>query len=46
MPYSVIETIGAGLPVMANDIGDLRLMLAPDVAGECTVLCESEAGFA
>ncbi len=46
MPYSVIEAMAAGLPVIATDVGDVRQMLAPSVTGECVVAREDEAAFA
>ena len=29
MPYSILEAMAAGLPVVATDVGDVRSMLAP-----------------
>ena len=46
MPYSVIEAMAAGLPVIATDVGDVRKMLAPSVADDCVVAREDEAAFA
>lgn len=46
MPYSVIEAMAAGLPVIATDVGDVRQMLAPSVTEECVVAREDEAAFA
>lgn len=46
MPYSVIEAMTAGLPVLATDVGDVRSMLAPDHARHCTALPDDEAGLA
>jgi len=33
MPLSVLEAMGAGLAVAATDVGDVRMMLAPENAG-------------
>ena len=46
MPYSVIEAMAAGLPVVATDVGDVRHMLAPDCAAQCTAAPADEAGLA
>jgi len=46
MPYSVIEAMAAGLPVIATDVGDVRQMLAPGVTADCVVAREDEAAFA
>jgi glycosyltransferase involved in cell wall biosynthesis len=45
MPYSVIEAMAAGLPVIATDVGDVRQMLAPNVANQCVVSKDDEAGL-
>ena len=46
MPYSVIEAMAAGLPVVATNVGDVRAMLAPDYAGQCTAAPSDEVGLA
>jgi glycosyltransferase involved in cell wall biosynthesis len=46
MPYSVIEAMAAGLPVLAADVGDVRTMLAPSFAPFCTEPPDDEAGLA
>jgi glycosyltransferase involved in cell wall biosynthesis len=46
MPYSVIEAMAAGLPVLATDVGDVRSMLALDHARDCTAAPDDEAGLA
>ena len=46
MPYSVIEAMAAGLPVVATDVGDVRAMLAPDHSARCVGLAGDEPGLA
>lgn len=46
MPYSVIEAMAAGLPVIASDVGDVRDLLAPAFAGRCVAAPGDEAGLA
>jgi len=46
MPYSVIEAMAAGVPVVATDVGDVRQMLTPGMADKCVVPMEDEAAFA
>jgi glycosyltransferase involved in cell wall biosynthesis len=44
MPISVLEAMGAGLPVAATDVGDVRAMLAPENGG--LVVARQEAALA
>lgn len=46
MPYSVIEAMAAGLPVVATNVGDVRAMLAPEYTDQCTAPPGDETGLA
>ena len=46
MPYSVIEAMATGLPVIATDVGDVAKLLAPSIAEECMVPVGDEARYA
>ena len=45
MPYSVIEAMAAGLPVVATDVGDVRHLL-PEASRGCVHPPADETGFA
>ena len=45
MPYSVIEAMAAGLPVVATDVGDVRHLL-PEASRGCVHAATDEPGFA
>jgi glycosyltransferase involved in cell wall biosynthesis len=44
MPYSVLEAMAAGLPIVATDVGDIRIMVAEENRN-LIVSCTDETGF-
>jgi L-malate glycosyltransferase len=45
MPYSILEAMAAGLPIVTTDVGDVKRMLAPENTPQ-VVPCADEAGLA